>query len=65
MQLRCQNCHIPFSVSKDVVHAALDTMAEKKWDHYDLRCPQCKKVTRVSQEQLLHSAPNWKPKADE
>lgn len=65
MQLRCNSCHIPFFVSKDIVHAALDTMTEKDWDHYDLRCPQCKKVNRVSREQLIHSAPDWKPEADE
>ena len=65
MQLRCNSCHMPFTVSQEVVHSAIDTMTEKNWDHYDLRCPQCKKVNRVSQEQLLHAAPTWEHKAEE
>jgi len=64
MQLRCLNCHMPFTVSTELVHSALDTMAKKEWDYYDLRCPQCKKVNRVSKEQLQHAAPTWEPKAE-
>lgn len=59
MQLRCYSCHTPFTVSRDVVHAALNIMEEDDLVHYDLRCPKCKKANRVSREQLEHAAPAW------
>lgn len=65
MQLKCYSCHAPFSVSKEIIHIALDKMAKKDWKHYDFSCPQCKKANRASKEQLLHAAPNWEQEADE
>jgi transposase-like protein len=56
---------MPFTVSKDVVHAALDEMSEHDWHHYDFRCPQCKKANRVSKEQLFHAAPTWREEEEE
>ncbi len=66
MQTRCQNCHRPFALSKDIVHAALDDMAAKHMDHYySVQCPHCHKLTRVPKVELLHAAPDWKePAAD-
>lgn len=65
MQLRCYSCHMPFAVGKDAVHAALEDMVENDWNHYDFRCPQCKKANRISREQLLHAAPNWQEDQEE
>lgn len=65
MQHKCSNCHMPFTITKEVVHMALDKMAKKDWDRYDFTCPQCKKTNRVSKEQLLHAAPTWKDEDEE
>ena len=64
MQTRCQNCHRPFALSKEVVHAALDTMATQHLEHYyNVQCPHCHKLTRVPRTDLLHAAPDWKEPA--
>ncbi|HEY61134.1 MAG TPA: hypothetical protein G4N95_00635 [Anaerolineae bacterium] len=65
MQIRCYHCHMPISISKDVVYAALDTLSEGDLQHYDIRCPKCRKINRVSKEQLHHAAPNWKKEREE
>ncbi|MGB2963478.1 MAG: hypothetical protein WBB69_05780 [Anaerolineales bacterium] len=59
MQLRCYSCHTPFTVGRAFVNQSLNIMQEDKLVHFDFRCPKCKKATRVSKEQLLHSAPGW------
>jgi hypothetical protein len=61
MQLRCQNCHRPFALGKDVIHAALDAMAAEHLEHYyNVPCPHCHKLTRVPRTDLQHAAPDWK-----
>ncbi len=66
MQLRCQQCHKPFALSKDAVHAALDTMEENNYHHFDVSCPHCKRANRISRQELLRAAPEWgKKTADE
>jgi phage FluMu protein Com len=64
MQIRCQNCHRPFAVGKEAVHYALDTMTEEGLQHYDVKCPHCRRVNRVSREALLRAAPGWSTKKD-
>ena len=59
MQIRCQKCHRPFAVGKEAVHYALDTMTAEGLNHYDVKCPHCRRVNRVSLEALLRSAPDW------
>ena len=64
MQTRCQTCHRPFALSKDVVHAALDNMAAQHMEHfYNVQCPHCHKLTRVPRTDLLRAAPDWKEPA--
>jgi hypothetical protein len=64
MQTRCQNCHRPFALSKDLVHAALDNMVAQHMEHfYNVQCPHCHKLTRVPRTDLLHAAPDWKAPA--
>ena len=66
MQIRCQQCHKPFAISKDAVHTALDMIASENLHHYDVQCPHCRRVNRVSRKQLERSAPDWgKPKQDQ
>ena len=58
MQTRCQNCHRPYAIKRDEVHAALDYMAEEDLQHYNSHCPHCGKTNRVSRKQLERAAPN-------
>jgi phage FluMu protein Com len=59
MQIKCYSCHIPFAINKDTAHAALDTIAAEKLNHFNANCPRCRKVNRISRQQLLRAAPNW------
>ena len=59
MQVRCTNCGIPFTLTKELVHAALDHITEQGLKHYDARCPNCRKITPVAKPQLLKAAPDW------
>jgi len=65
MQLRCYNCHRPFSLSKDTIYAALDKVAAENLTHYDVPCPHCRRVNRVSPKELRRAAPNWEESTDE
>jgi hypothetical protein len=61
MQIRCQNCHRPFPLNKDAVHAALDAMAAEGLEHYyNIPCPHCHKATRIPRSDLSRAAPDWK-----
>lgn len=59
MQIRCYSCKMPISISRQMVHQALNIVHEEDMVRYDFRCPKCKKTNRVSKEQLLHAAPGW------
>jgi transposase-like protein len=60
MQIRCQNCHRPFGLDKDVVHAALDQLSNENLVHYNVHCPHCGKSNQVSRIELQRAAPDWK-----
>ncbi len=60
MQIRCYHCHKPFALSKDVVHEALDALTEQDLGHYNAQCPHCRRMNRVSRDELLRAAPDWK-----
>lgn len=60
MQIKCTHCGIPFSLSKEVVISALETIQTENLKHFDARCPQCRKVNQISQERLLKAAPDWR-----
>ena len=64
MQIRCQNCHRPFAVGKEAVHYALDTMTAEGLQHYDVKCPHCRRVNRVAREALLRTVPDRSPEKD-
>jgi RNase P subunit RPR2 len=59
MQIRCQQCHRPFAIGKEQVIDALNQMAAENLTHYNVSCPHCRKMMRVSQKELLRSAPDW------
>ncbi len=63
MQIRCQQCHRPFALGKDEIHAALDYLNENNYHHYDAHCPHCKRANRVSKDELMRAAPEWGKKA--
>ncbi len=64
MQIRCFSCSMPIAISKANIHAALDWMETEDMQHYDLRCPKCRKTNRVSKEALVHAAPDWESKQE-
>jgi Zn finger protein HypA/HybF involved in hydrogenase expression len=59
MQIKCNQCGIPFTLSKEVIHSALDTLHAENLKHYDVRCPNCRKMNRISQQRLMRAAPDW------
>ncbi len=61
MQIRCFSCGMPIAISKANVVAALEWMESEEMQHYDIRCPKCRKTNRVSRETLEHAAPDWEP----
>ncbi len=65
MQIRCYNCHKPFAIGREAIHAALDTATAERLNHYNAYCPHCKRANRVSIEELRRSAPDWKPSQTE
>jgi phage FluMu protein Com len=65
MQIRCQHCHKPFALGKEAVHEALDEISEQSLNHYNLDCPHCRRVNRISPDELKRSAPDWQKKDNE
>ncbi len=65
MQIRCSNCHKPFAIGKETVHAALDQMAAEDMHHFNAQCPHCRRANRISFEELKHAAPDWEAKPKE
>jgi phage FluMu protein Com len=50
---------MPFSLSKEAAHQALDTMAEQALHHYNIQCPHCRKLNRIARKEFLRAAPGW------
>ena len=61
MQIRCTQCHRPFGLNKEEVHAALDLMAIEGLGFYNIHCPHCGRTNKVNHADLLRAAPDWKP----
>ncbi len=59
MQIRCTQCHKPFALNKEEVHAALDTIKEEGLHFYSVRCPHCGRANRISAQELHRAAPDW------
>jgi phage FluMu protein Com len=63
MQLRCYRCGWSFAIKKDEIVFALEALEESGGNHYDVRCPRCRHMNRVSIEQLRKAAP--RPETEE
>ena len=59
MQIRCYHCHKPYAMGKDSIIAALEEATEQNLVHVNVPCPHCRRVNRVSLEDLQRSAPDW------
>lgn len=59
INLRCINCHTPFSIKPDEVEAALTSVYNEGHKHYNAHCPRCGRANKVSKAQLHRAAPNW------
>jgi len=60
MQIRCQQCHKPFGVSRETVHQALNTIESEQLHHFDFHCPHCRRLNHASKAELQRAAPDWK-----
>lgn len=63
MQIRCTQCHKPFGLTKEVVHLALEKLEAESLGHYNAQCPHCRRLNKVSRDELLRAAPDWRKKA--
>jgi phage FluMu protein Com len=65
MQIRCFHCHKPYAMSKETVVAALEEATEQNLVHVNVPCPHCRRVNRVSRDDLHRAAPDWVRKPEE
>lgn len=65
MQIRCTNCHKPYALNKEMVIAALDQLFRDNQNHYNTQCPHCRRMNRVSRQELERYAPGWQPPESE
>jgi hypothetical protein len=40
-------------------------LTEQDLGHYNAQCPHCRRMNRVSRDELLRAAPDWKPATTE
>ena len=59
MQIRCYHCHKPYALNKEAIHAALDHLAAEALGHYNAPCPHCRRMNRISRQELQRAAPEW------
>ncbi len=57
MQIRCYNCHKPFALSKETIEEAIEQVTAQDQGHYNAPCPHCRRVNRVSRQELMRAAP--------
>jgi phage FluMu protein Com len=65
MQIRCNNCHKPFALSKEAIHSALDQVNAEDLGYYGAPCPHCRRVNRISRQELQRAAPDWQGQSSE
>ena len=65
MQIRCNRCHKPYALSREAVYAALNLVMEQNLNHYNAPCPHCRRVNRISRQELQRAAPNWEKESAE
>lgn len=57
MQTRCYRCGWSFAIKQDEIVAALHNLESEGGVHYDVRCPRCRHINKLSIEQLRRAAP--------
>lgn len=58
MQIRCYNCHKPFALNKETIEEAINQVTSQNLAHYNVSCPHCRRVNRVSRQELLRAVPD-------
>jgi phage FluMu protein Com len=59
MQLRCNRCQRPFAISRAAIYTAIQEVMANDLNHYNASCPHCRRVNRISRQELLRAAPDW------
>ena len=57
MQIRCFRCNHSYAVKREELQFALEALEESGGNHYDARCPRCRRNTPISLEQLQRAVP--------
>ena len=61
MQTRCYRCGWSYAIKQDEIIAALQALEAGGGVHYDVRCPRCRHINKLSIEQLRRAAPRPGP----
>jgi hypothetical protein len=56
-QVRCQRCNHMFTLSRDLIAAALGELEQKEQDYYTLECPKCRRAIKVPRPDLERMQP--------
>ena len=64
MQIRCVNCHRPYALTKAEVHGLLDQIQAEDLHHVNTQCPHCRRTNKVSRDELMRAAPDWRPQEE-
>ena len=59
--IRCQRCGHMFSLSRDLVVAALEELAQKEEDHYTIECLRCRHAIKIPRGDLERMQPREAP----
>jgi len=57
MQVRCQRCGYMFTLSREIVAAALEEVAQTQAKHYAVDCPKCRRQVKVPVTELQRGHP--------
>ncbi len=60
MNLRCMYCQALFTIGREEMLAALQTMEAENWTHYEAHCPKCRRANRIERAKLERANPNWR-----
>ncbi len=67
-RVRCQRCGYMFTLSRELVEAALEEMEARGADHYTVECRQCRhaiKITRQLLERMRPQGPMGEAEGDQ
>jgi hypothetical protein len=65
MQMRCYRCNWSFAVKDEELAFVLEALEESGDTHYAVRCPRCRRTTKLSIEQIRQAIPRAEPEAGE